>query len=160
MAATHKATKGSSPSGRTAQGPIKAKKWKKAGEKSVKSQADEAFEKEAASVSAVREPHVEKEAPAEEKEERTSYDADTAIKLYLREIGQVKLLTPGEEVELAARIKKGDKKAREQMIKANLRLVDQAIHQARPSQPIQDHPAAGAFGGQDFQDAQDGLADA
>jgi RNA polymerase primary sigma factor len=51
------------------------------------------------------------------------YDGDTAIKLYLREIGQVKLLTPQEEVVLAARIKKGDKKAREQMIKANLRLV-------------------------------------
>lgn len=55
--------------------------------------------------------------------ERTAYEGDTAIKLYLREIGQVKLLTPEEEVELAARIKKGDKKAREQMIKANLRLV-------------------------------------
>jgi RNA polymerase primary sigma factor len=55
--------------------------------------------------------------------ERMAYDGDTAIKLYLREIGQVKLLTPQEEVELAARIKKGDKKAREQMIKANLRLV-------------------------------------
>jgi RNA polymerase primary sigma factor len=55
--------------------------------------------------------------------ERGSYDGDTAIKLYLREIGQVKLLTPQEEIELAARIKKGDKRAREQMIKANLRLV-------------------------------------
>jgi len=55
--------------------------------------------------------------------ERSGYDGDTAIKLYLREIGQVKLLTPQEEIELAARIKKGDKKAREQMIKANLRLV-------------------------------------
>jgi RNA polymerase primary sigma factor len=51
------------------------------------------------------------------------YDGDTAIKLYLREIGQVKLLTPQEEIVLAAKIKKGDKKAREQMIKANLRLV-------------------------------------
>src|SRR5580698_5095897 len=46
--------------------------------------------------------------------EMERYDGDTAIKLYLREIGQVKLLTPLEEIELAARIKKGDKKAREQ----------------------------------------------
>jgi len=60
--------------------------------------------------------------------ERSTYDADTAIKLYLREIGQVKLLTPLEEIELAARIKKGDKKAREQMIKANLRLVVKIAH--------------------------------
>jgi len=60
--------------------------------------------------------------------ERGSYDGDTAIKLYLREIGQVKLLTPKEEIELAARIKKGDKKAREQMIKANLRLVVKIAH--------------------------------
>ncbi len=55
--------------------------------------------------------------------ESMRYDGDTAIKLYLREIGQVKLLTPQEEIVLAGRIKKGDKKAREQMIKANLRLV-------------------------------------
>src|SRR5437660_2759804 len=60
--------------------------------------------------------------------ERSSYDSDTAIKLYLREIGQVKLLTPQEEIELAARIKKGDKRAREQMIKANLRLVVKIAH--------------------------------
>ena len=56
------------------------------------------------------------------------YDGDTAIKLYLREIGLVKLLTPLEEIELAARIKKGDKKAREHMIKANLRLVVKIAH--------------------------------
>jgi RNA polymerase primary sigma factor len=62
-------------------------------------------------------------APPPPERERGAYDGDTAIKLYLREIGQVRLLTPHEEIELAARIKKGDKKAREQMIKANLRLV-------------------------------------
>jgi len=59
---------------------------------------------------------------------RSGYDADTAFKLYLREIGQVKLLTPQEEIDLAARIKKGDKKARELMIKANLRLVVKIAH--------------------------------
>ncbi len=68
-------------------------------------------------------PKVAEEHAAPVERERSSYDGDTAIKLYLREIGQVKLLTPQEEIELAARIKKGDKKAREQMIKANLRLV-------------------------------------
>jgi RNA polymerase primary sigma factor len=45
------------------------------------------------------------------------------LQLYLREIGQVKLITPQEEIALAKRIKKGDRKAREQMITANLRLV-------------------------------------
>jgi RNA polymerase primary sigma factor len=45
------------------------------------------------------------------------------LQLYLREIGQVKLLTPHEEIALAKRIKKGDRRARERMITANLRLV-------------------------------------
>lgn len=67
-------------------------------------------------------------AVAPQSADRSSYDGDTAIKLYLREIGQVKLLTPQEEIELAARIKRGDKKAREHMIKANLRLVVKIAH--------------------------------
>jgi RNA polymerase primary sigma factor len=46
-----------------------------------------------------------------------------SLQLYLNEIGQVKLLTPKEEIALARRIQRGDKRAREQMIKANLRLV-------------------------------------
>src|SRR5205085_10933414 len=71
----------------------------------------------------VAEPETAERIPEPRARHRSAYDGDTAIKLYLREIGEVKLLTPQEEIELAARIKKGDKRAREQMIKANLRLV-------------------------------------
>jgi RNA polymerase primary sigma factor len=66
---------------------------------------------------------LEAESPATDRRDNAAYDGHTAINLYLREIGRVRLLTRQEEVELAARIKKGDKKARELMIKANLRLV-------------------------------------
>ena len=59
---------------------------------------------------------------------RERYDGDTAFKLYLREIGQVALLTPDEEITLAVRIQKGDEEARDQMIKANLRLVVKIAH--------------------------------
>ena len=55
-------------------------------------------------------------------------DSDPGFKIYLREIGQTPLLTPADEIRLAARIKKGDKEARAQMIKANLRLVVKIAH--------------------------------
>jgi RNA polymerase primary sigma factor len=48
---------------------------------------------------------------------------ESAIHLYMREIGQVPLLTPLQEIELACRIHRGDDQARDQMIRANLRLV-------------------------------------
>ena len=54
---------------------------------------------------------------------RSESSRGDALQLYLREIGQVKLLTLPEEIALARRIKRGDKQAREHMIKANLRLV-------------------------------------
>jgi RNA polymerase primary sigma factor len=55
-------------------------------------------------------------------------DNDSGFKIYLREIGQTPLLTVEQEVQLAARIKKGDKEARSQMIRANLRLVVKIAH--------------------------------
>jgi len=61
--------------------------------------------------------------PATPPTEHQAYTGDSAFHLYVREIGQTKLLTPKEEVQLARRIQKGDAKAREHMIKANLRLV-------------------------------------
>jgi RNA polymerase primary sigma factor len=53
----------------------------------------------------------------------TRENGDTAMKVYLREIGRSPLLTPQEEIELARKIKKGDRQARETMISSNLRLV-------------------------------------
>lgn len=54
---------------------------------------------------------------------QTDLPRGDVLQLYLREVGQVKLLTLDEEIALARRIKRGDKQAREHMIKANLRLV-------------------------------------
>ncbi len=46
-----------------------------------------------------------------------------SLRLYLREIGRVPLLTAAQEIDLAKRIEKGDMRAKRQMIEANLRLV-------------------------------------
>src|SRR6056297_2250197 len=47
----------------------------------------------------------------------------SSLEKYLQEVGKEELLTPDEEVELAQRIKKGDKAALEKLTRANLRFV-------------------------------------
>lgn len=55
-------------------------------------------------------------------------ESESGLRVYLREIGQVPLLSAQQEVELAARIKGGDREARSHMIRANLRLVVKIAH--------------------------------
>ncbi len=45
------------------------------------------------------------------------------VRMYLKEIGRVDLLTAEEEIELAQRVEKGDEEAKKKLIKSNLRLV-------------------------------------
>ena len=51
------------------------------------------------------------------------YNLDDPVRMYLKEIGQVKLLSAEEEIELAKRVADGDKKAKDKLTEANLRLV-------------------------------------
>ncbi|MCL2843103.1 MAG: RNA polymerase sigma factor RpoD [Oscillospiraceae bacterium] len=52
-----------------------------------------------------------------------SFSTDDPVRMYLKEIGKVALLSPEEEVQLATRMSEGDEEARKRMAEANLRLV-------------------------------------
>ncbi len=51
------------------------------------------------------------------------YNLDDPVRMYLKEIGQVKLLSAEEEIELAQKVAEGDKAAKDKLTEANLRLV-------------------------------------
>jgi len=51
------------------------------------------------------------------------FSLDDPVRMYLKEIGQVKLLSAEEEVELAKRVAEGDQEAKNKLTEANLRLV-------------------------------------
>ncbi len=63
------------------------------------------------------------EQPADGEEPTDSVMVDDPVKVYLKEIGRVPLLTPEEEVSLAERIMAGDAGAKKRLSEANLRLV-------------------------------------
>jgi len=67
-------------------------------------------------------------AEVDEKEEQRLEDearevSTDALQLFLKDIGKVDLLTAAQEVELAKRIERGDHRAKQEMVEANLRLV-------------------------------------
>ncbi len=65
----------------------------------------------------------EEEALVDPVELAAEYNLDDPVRMYLKEIGQVKLLSAEEEIELAQKVAEGDKAAKDKLTEANLRLV-------------------------------------
>ena len=61
--------------------------------------------------------------PQLDSQKHSSREHNSSMKIYMKELGAIPLLTPEQEIELGNKIKEGDEQAREKMIKANLRLV-------------------------------------
>src|SRR5437868_8779417 len=66
---------------------------------------------------------VEEEAAVAELDEEAAEVSTDALQLFLKDVGKVDLLTAAQEVELAKRIERGDHRAKQEMVEANLRLV-------------------------------------
>ncbi len=71
------------------------------------------------------EPEIEDEVEVEEIPipKRGDGFTEDSVRLYLREIGRVRMVKPDEEIDLARRISEGDAQAKQKLIQANLRLV-------------------------------------
>src|SRR5947207_12234551 len=65
----------------------------------------------------------EPEAPSAEPEPEVREISTDSLQLFLKDVGKVDLLTAAQEVELAKRIERGDHRAKQEMVEANLRLV-------------------------------------
>jgi RNA polymerase primary sigma factor len=70
---------------------------------------------------------------AEKKTSKTDKSLNRAMRLYLKEISKIPLLTPEEEKELGRRVQKGDRDALQKLIESNLRFVIKIAKKYRKS---------------------------